>query len=439
MPSYQPNPNPHQPGRPNPHCYPPRMPIVVQKYGGTSVGDTDRIRGVADRIVRAREQGQDVVVVVSAMGETTDDLLDKASDITPVPEPRELDMLLTAGERIAMSLLAIAVNARGCRAASYTGSQAGIITDTQHGKARIVEIRPTRIKESLDAGNVVILAGFQGLSTEYDITTLGRGGSDTTAVAMAAALGAEVCEIYTDVDGVFTADPRTHPEARRIDRISYEEMLELAAAGARVLQLRCVEYARRHGVRIHVRNSLGEQPGTWVDEDEEASTGMLESALIRGVALDVEEAKVTLDEVPDRPGIAAAIFKAVAAEGIHVDMIVQNVSHDGRTDLSFTIPRADLHRLDAVLEGIVTDVGALRYETDDAIAKLSLVGAGIKSNPGVAADMFDALAAEGINIDMISTSSIRISCVIRAEDGERAVRAVHQRFGLDGATLDEEA
>jgi len=419
------------------------MPIVVQKYGGTSVGDTGRIRSVADRIVRAREQGQDVVVVVSAMGETTDDLLDKASDITPVPEPRELDMLLTAGERIAMSLLAIAVNARGCRAASYTGSQAGIITDTQHGKARIVEIRPARIKESLDAGNVVILAGFQGLSTEYDITTLGRGGSDTTAVAMAAALGAEVCEIYTDVDGVFTADPRTHPEARRIDRISYEEMLELAAAGARVLQLRCVEYARRHGVRIHVRNSLGEQPGTWVDEDadedEEGSAGMLESALIRGVALDVEEAKVTLDEVPDRPGIAAAIFKAVAAEGIHVDMIVQNVSHDGRTDLSFTIPRADLHRLDAVLEGIVTDVGALRYETDDAIAKLSLVGAGIKSNPGVAADMFDALAAEGINIDMISTSSIRISCVIRAEDGERAVRAVHQRFGLDGATLDEEA
>ena len=415
------------------------MPIVVQKYGGTSVGDTDRISSVADRIVRARERGQDVVAVVSAMGETTDDLLEKASDITPVPEPRELDMLLTAGERIAMSLLAIAVNARGCKAASYTGSQAGIITDTQHGKARIVEIRPARIKESLDAGNVVILAGFQGLSTDYDITTLGRGGSDTTAVAMAAALGADVCEIYTDVDGVFTADPRTHPEARKIDHISYEEMLELAAAGARVLQLRCVEYARRHGVKIHVRNSLGDQPGTWVDEDEEGTTGMLESALIRGVALDTEEAKVTLDEVPDRPGIAASIFKAVAAEGIHVDMIVQNISHDGRTDLSFTVPRADLTRLNAVLDGIVTDVGALRYETDAAIAKLSLVGAGIKSNPGVAADMFDALAAEGINIGMISTSSIRISCVIRAEDGERAVRAVHQRFGLDGATLDEEA
>jgi aspartate kinase len=413
------------------------MPIVVQKYGGTSVGDTDRIGVIADRVVRARERGQDVVVVVSAMGRTTDDLLEKASDITSTPEPRELDMLLTAGERIAMSLVAIAVNARGCRAASYTGSQAGIITDTQHGKARIVEIRPQRIKESLDAGNVVILAGFQGLSTEYDITTLGRGGSDTTAVAMAAALGADVCEIYTDVDGVFTADPRTHPESRKIDRISYEEMLELAAAGARVLQLRCVEYARRHGVRIHVRNSLGEQPGTWVDEEE--STAMLESALIRGVALDVEEAKVTLDEVPDRPGIAAAIFKAVAAEGIHVDMIVQNISHDGRTDLSFTIPRADVPRVNAVLESIVADVGALRFETDDAIAKLSLVGAGIKSNPGVAADMFDALAAEGINIEMISTSSIRISCVIRAEDGERAVRAVHQRFGLDGATLDEEA
>jgi aspartate kinase len=341
-----------------------------------------------------------------------------------------------------MSLLAIAVNARGCKAASYTGSQAGIITDTQHGKARIVEIRPQRIKESLDAGNVVILAGFQGLSTDYDITTLGRGGSDTTAVAMAAALGADVCEIYTDVDGVFTADPRTHPEARKIDHISYEEMLELAAAGARVLQLRCVEYARRHGVKIHVRNSLGDQPGTWVDENEaheEGTAGMLESALIRGVALDTEEAKVTLDEVPDRPGIAASIFKAVAAEGIHVDMIVQNVSHDGRTDLSFTVPRADLTRVNAVLDGIVTDIGALRYETDDAIAKLSLVGAGIKSNPGVAADMFDALAAEGINIDMISTSSIRISCVIRAEDGERAVRAVHQRFGLDGATLHEEA
>lgn len=414
------------------------MPIVVQKYGGTSVGDPERIERVADRIARAREQGHDVVAVVSAMGATTDGLLEMAASITPAPEPRELDMLLTAGERIAMSLLAIAVNARGCRAASYTGSQAGIITDTHHGKAKIVEIRPARIRDSLNAGNVVILAGFQGLSTEYDITTLGRGGSDTTAVAMAAALGAEVCEIYTDVDGVFTADPRIDDKAHKIDQISYEEMLELAAAGARVLQLRCVEYARRHGVRIHVRNAhTDDESGTWVMEIQPGA--MLENALIRGVALDVEEAKVTLDEVPDRPGIAASIFKAVAAEGIHVDMIVQNVSHDGRTDLSFTIPRADLSRLDAVLSSIVADVGALNYETDDGIAKLSLVGAGIKSNPGVAADMFDALAAEGINIEMISTSSIRISCVIRGDDAERAVRAVHRRFGLEGQTLAEEA
>jgi aspartate kinase len=411
------------------------MPIVVQKYGGTSVGTTERIRRVADRVVRAREDGNDVVVVVSAMGDSTDELLAMAADITPMPEPRELDMLLTAGERIAMSLLAIAVNARGCRAASYTGSQAGIITDTQHGKAKIVEIRPKRILESLQAGNVVILAGFQGLSTEYDITTLGRGGSDTTAVAMAGALEADVCEIYTDVDGVFTADPRIEPAARRIDRISHEEMLELAAAGARVLGLRSVEYARRHAVRLHVRSSFTDEPGTWVIEDED---GMLESALIRGVALDVEEAKVTLDEVPDRPGVAASIFKAVAAEGINVDMIVQNVSHDGRTDLSFTVPRSDLPRVEAVVSGIVADIGAMRFQTDDEIAKLSLVGAGMKSNPGVAADMFDALAAEGINIEMISTSSIRISCIIRSADAERALRTIHRRFGLEGEPMPQE-
>ena len=411
------------------------MPIVVQKYGGTSVGTPERIQHVADRVVRTREAGNDVVVVVSAMGEDTDELLAMAADITPVPEPRELDMLLTAGERIAMSLLAIAVNARGCRAASYTGSQAGIITDTAHGKAKIVEVRPKRILESLQAGNVVILAGFQGLSTEYDITTLGRGGSDTTAVAMAGALDAEVCEIYTDVDGVFTADPRIEPGARKIDRIAYEEMLELAAAGAKVLGLRSVEYARRHGVRLHVRSSFTDEPGTWVVEDEDE---MLESALIRGVALDVEEAKVTLDEVPDRPGVAASIFKAVAAEGVNVDMIVQNISHDGRTDLSFTVPRADLPRVEAVVSGIVADIGAMRFQTDDAIAKLSLVGAGMKSNPGVAADMFDALAAEGINIEMISTSSIRISCIIRSADAERALQTIHRRFGLEGAPMTEE-
>jgi aspartate kinase len=411
------------------------MPIVVQKYGGTSVADADRILAVADRIVRYREQGNDVVAVVSAMGHTTDELLALAERVTPVPEPRELDMLLTAGERIAMALLAIAINARGCRAASYTGSQAGIITDTQHGRAKIVEIRPKRIQESLEAGNVVILAGFQGLSTNYDITTLGRGGSDTTAVAMAAALGAEVCEIYTDVDGIFTADPRLEPRARKIDHISYEEMLELAAAGAKVLQLRSVEYARRTNVKVHVRSSFGDAQGTWIVEEDDAG---MEQALIRGVALDDTEAKVTLDEVPDRPGVAAEIFKAVAAEGINVDMIVQNVSHDGRTDLSFTLPRSDLPRLEVVLNGIVEQIGAVRYSADAGIAKLSLVGAGMKSHPGVAADMFDALAAEGINIEMISTSSIRVSCVIRAADAERAVQVVHRRFGLGGEVLEGE-
>jgi aspartate kinase len=408
--------------------------IIVQKYGGTSVADAERVRAVAGRVLRAREAGHDVVVVVSAMGHTTDDLLALANGITSTPEPRELDMLLTAGERIAMSVLAIALNARGCRAASYTGSQAGIITDTQHGRAKIVEIRPARIRESLEAGNVVIVAGFQGLSTTYDITTLGRGGSDTTAVALAAALSAEACEIYTDVPGVFTADPRIVPDARRIDRISYEGMLELAASGARVLQLRSVEYARRNNVRLNVRSSFTDEEGTWVVEEDEPG---MEQALISGVALDVEEAKVTLEEVPDRPGIAASIFKAVAADGINVDMIVQNVSHKGKTDVSFTIPREDLARLQRLLSGVVKDVGAFRFSTDGNIAKISLVGAGMKSHPGVAAEMFEALASEGINIEMISTSSIRISCVVRAADADRAVQAIHTRFGLDGGPEDD--
>jgi len=407
--------------------------IIVQKYGGTSVADAERVRAVAGRVLRAREAGHEVVVVVSAMGHTTDELLALANGITSTPQPRELDMLLTAGERIAMSVLAIALNARGCRAASYTGSQAGIITDTQHGRAKIVEIRPARIRESLQAGNVVIVAGFQGLSTTYDITTLGRGGSDTTAVALAAALSAEACEIYTDVPGVFTADPRIVPEARRIDRISYEGMLELAASGAKVLQLRSVEYARRNNVRLHVRSSFTDEEGTWVVEEDEPG---MEQALISGVALDAEEAKVTLEEVPDRPGIAASIFKAVAADGINVDMIVQNVSHEGKTDVSFTIPREDLTRLERLLSGVVKDVGAFRFSTDGDIAKISLVGAGMKSHPGVAAEMFDALASEGVNIEMISTSSIRISCVVRAADAERAVQAIHTRFGLDGGPED---
>jgi aspartate kinase len=407
------------------------VPIVVMKFGGTSVGSVERIQAVADRVVHAREGGDDVIVVVSAMGDTTDDLTAMALEIADVPDPREMDMLLTAGERIAMSLLGIALNARGCRAASYTGSQAGIITDTQHGKAKIVEIRPKRVVEALEAGNVVVLAGFQGLSTRYEITTLGRGASDLTAVAMAGAVGADVCEIYTDVDGVYTADPRIVPDARRIDTISPDEMLELAASGAKVLQSRSVEMARRHGVQLHVRPSFGDAAGTWVREDG----GPMEGVMISGAALDTDEAKVTIDAVPDRPGVAASIFKAIAADSISVDMIVQNVSRDGTTDMSFTAPLADLPRLEGVLDALARDIGADGFSVDAGIAKLSLVGAGMKSHPGVAADMFDVLASEGINIEMISTSPIRISCVIRKDLAERALRAVHERFGLGGGDL----
>jgi aspartate kinase len=408
------------------------VPIIVQKYGGTSVGSVERIQAVADRVVAAREAGNDVVVVVSAMGDTTDDLMQMAHLIAPLPDPRELDMLLTAGERIAMSLLGIAINARGCRAASYTCSQAGIMTDTQHGSAKIVEIRPKRIIEALQSGVVVVLAGFQGLSmTQYEITTLGRGGSDLTAVAMAGAIGADVCEIYTDVAGVFTADPRVEPKARKVDLISYDEMLELAAAGAKVLQSRSVEYARRYGVRLHVRSSFDDAPGTWVQEVDD-----MEGVLISGVALDADEAKVTLGGVPDRPGVAATVFRAIADDGISIDMIVQNVSHAGATDLSFTAPRADVPRVRTVMERVVGEIGAEGFTVDDDIAKVSLVGAGMKTHPGVAADMFDALAEEGINIEMISTSPIRISCVVRRADGERALGLVHHRFELDLDRID---
>jgi aspartate kinase len=402
------------------------MPVIVQKYGGTSVGDAGRIRAVADRVVKARESGYDVVVVVSAMGDSTDDLMRMAHEIAPIPNPRELDMLLTAGERIAMSLLAIAINDRGHRAASYTGSQAGIITDTRHGNAKIIDVRPGRILQAVEAGAIVIVAGFQGVSATADVTTLGRGGSDTTAVALAAALDAEFCEIYTDVPGVFTADPRVEPEARQLHAVSFEEMLELAAAGARVLQSRAVEYARRNNVLLHVRSSFTDDDGTWVTEEDER----MEQALISGVASDDSEAKVTLQDVPDRPGVAAAIFRAVADEGVNIDMIVQNVSHDGRTDVSFTAPKADLPRLKAVMDAVTQEVGAFGFEMDDGVAKVTLVGAGMKSHPGVAADMFAALADERINIEMISTSSIRVSCVVRAADADRALRAIHAKFGL---------
>jgi aspartate kinase len=404
------------------------MPIIVQKYGGTSVDGVERLRIVADRVVRARDAGNDVIVVVSAMGQTTDDLARMAMDIAADPDAREMDMLLTAGERIAMALLGIAINERGCRAASYTGSQAGIITDTAHGQAKIIEIRPKRILEALGAGNVVIIAGFQGLSSAYEITTLGRGGSDLTAVAMAAAVGAEVCEIYTDVGGVMTADPRLVPDARLIERIGYDVMLELAAAGAKVLQSRSVELARRSGLRLHVRSSFDDEaPGTWVQEVED----QMEDVLISGIALETDEAKVTFDGVPDKPGVAAMLFKAVASVGVSVDMIVQNVSHEGATDLSFTAPIADVESLEAAVGGIARQVGARNWSVDAGVAKVSLVGAGMKSQPGVAADMFDALATAGINIEMISTSPIRISCVVRKADAEHALRVVHARFGLD--------
>jgi len=400
--------------------------VIVQKYGGTSVADTGRIRAVADRVASAKRSGYDVVVVVSAMGQTTDELLAMAGELAPSPNARELDLLLTAGERIAMSLLSLALNAAGHPAASYTGSQAGIITDTAHGRAKIIDIRPGRIRSALDDGNIVIVAGFQGVSTAYDVTTLGRGGSDTTAVALASALGAEFCEIYTDVRGVFTADPRIVPEARKLHAVSYEEMLELAASGAKVLQLRSVEYARTHSVKVHVRSSFTDEPGTWITEEDVR----MEQAIISGVAADDSEAKVTIEDVPDRPGVAAAIFRAVADEGAGVDMIVQNVGRDGKADVSFLVPKSDLRRISAVMEHVAREVGGSRHLIDDDVARVSLVGAGIKSHPAVVAEMFAALAAEGINIDMISTSSIRVSCVIRAGDAVRAVRALHETFGL---------
>jgi aspartate kinase len=403
------------------------MPLVVQKYGGTSVGDASRIRRVAERVVASRLAGNDVVVVVSAMGDTTDDLIALARRVSPDPPPREMDMLLTAGERISMSLLAMAIADLGVTAKSFTGSQAGIITDTLHGKARILDVRASRISDALAEDNVVIVAGFQGVSsTSKEITTLGRGGSDTTAVALAAALGAGVCEIYTDVDGVYTADPRVVPEARKLHMVSYEEMLELSACGARVLMLRCVEYARRTGMVLHVRSSFTDAPGTWVREEDER----MEKAIVSGVPHDTSEAKVTLVRVPDKPGIAARVMRGIAEHGVNVDMIVQNVSHGGTTDISFTVPKADLAGAMNVLRGLQEEVGAAEVAADSDIAKVSLVGAGMKSSPGVAAAMFDALAQAGVNIEMISTSTIRISCVIRAGDVGLAVRAIHDRFHL---------
>jgi aspartate kinase len=411
--------------------------LVVQKYGGSSVADADAIKRVAQRIVGTTKAGNEVVVVVSAMGDTTDELFELAHEVAPLPAGRELDMLLTAGERISMALLAMAIANLGYEARSFTGSQAGVITDSSHGKARIIDVTPGRIRNALDEGAVAIVAGFQGVSQDSkDITTLGRGGSDTTAVALAAALGADVCEIYTDVDGVFTADPRIVPTARRIPRISSEEMLEMAACGAKILHLRCVEYARRFDLPIHVRSSFSTLDGTIVSDRPlyEGSEGaVVEQPIISGVAHDRSEAKVTVVGVPDKVGEAAAIFRAVAQAGSNLDMIVQNVSaaSTGRTDISFTLPTADGRTAMEALAAIQDEVGfeALRY--DDQIGKVSLIGAGMRTHPGVSARFFGALADAGVNIEMISTSEIRISVVVRGDDVDAAVAAVHSAFDLD--------
>jgi aspartate kinase len=410
---------------------------VVQKFGGSSVADAESIKRVARRIVETKKQGHDVVVVISAMGDTTDELLDLAQQVSPQPPARELDMLLTAGERMSAALLAMAIADTGFHARSFTGSQAGVITTETHGNARIIDITPGRIVEALGDGDgdIVIVAGFQGVSqSTKDITTLGRGASDTTAVALAAALGAEYCEIYTDVDGVFTADPRIVPSARRIPEISYEEMLELAANGAKILHLRCVEYARRASVKVHVRSSFSAKPGTWVTDSSLITEGpAMEAALITGVAHDRSEAKVTVVGVPDKIGEAARIFEAVAAADINIDMIVQNVSvKDASTAISFTLPQSDGKVALAALRAVQGTIGFTDLLYDDQIGKVSIVGVGMRSHPGVSATFFTALANAGINIGMISTSEIRISVVVPAEQVDDAVRAAHTAFGLDG-------
>ncbi len=409
------------------------MGLIVQKYGGSSVADAEGMKRVANRIVAAKRDGNQVVVVVSAMGDTTDELIDLAKQITPIPSGRELDMLLTAGERISMALLAMAITNLGHEARSFTGSQAGVITTSTHGRARIIDVTPGRIQEALKEGAIAIVAGFQGISQDTkDVTTLGRGGSDTTAVALAAALDADVCEIYTDVDGVFSADPRVVPNARKLKTVTYEEMLELAASGAKVLHLRCVEYARRYDLPIHVRSSFSTNEGTWVVKDHPEGAAM-EQAIISGIAHDKSEAKITIVGVPDRTGVAARIFQAIADSDINIDMIVQNVSAaaTGLTDISFTLPKAEGADATGILQKLQGEVGFASIQYDDQIGKLSLVGAGMRSHPGVTATFFGALSDAGVNIEMISTSEIRISIICRESDLERGVKAAHTAFELD--------
>ncbi|HLX78129.1 MAG TPA: aspartate kinase [Acidimicrobiales bacterium] len=402
------------------------MSIVVQKFGGTSIADAGRIRAVATHIAWTKHQGDEPVVVVSAMGKTTDELIRMAKDVSTVRPGRELDMLLTAGERITMSLLCMALADLGVEAASFTGSQAGIITDGTHTNAKIVEIRADRVNDALGRGTVPVIAGFQGVSEGHDVTTLGRGGSDTTAVALAAALRAERCEIYTDVSGVFTADPRIVPSAKRLRHVSFEEMLEIASTGAQVLSLRSVEFARNHHVPIHVRSSFTWEPGTLIVEEDR----LMEQPIVSAVTSDVSEAKVTVSGVRDRPGVAAAIFRGLAEHGVNIDMIVQNSAHSGVTDISFTVPRTELDAARSVAEAVAPELGAEGVSVDDEIAQVSLVGAGMKTHPGVTATMFEALAKENINVEMISTSPIRISCTVRESAVDDAVRVLHEAFGL---------
>jgi len=407
------------------------MALVVMKFGGTSVGSAERIMAVARRLISRKMEGDKVVAVVSAMGDVTDELVALSRQITDCPQEREMDMLLATGEQVTIALLAMAIHSLGHEAVSFTGPQIGIVTDSGHTKAKIKEIRGDRISEALAEGQIVIVAGFQGTTADGQITTLGRGGSDTTAVAIAAGIGADLCEIFTDVDGVFIADPRIVPDARKLDFISYEEMLEMSASGARVLQLRSVEFARNHSVVIHCRSSFTDQPGTIVKEAD----NQMEMAIISGVTYDTSEAKITIRAVPDTPGVAATVFGALAEANINVDMIIQNVSEAGTTDISFTVPKDDLPRARQHTELIVKRLNAPSWNVDESIAKISLVGAGMKTHPGVAAQMFSALAAANVNIDMISTSSIRISCVISGDQTEEAVRALHDSFALSEEQL----
>ena len=402
------------------------MALVVQKFGGTSVADPDRMREVADHVARTRKRGDEVVLVVSAMGKETDELLRLAHQVSTAPAGREMDMLITAGERKATALVSMALHDLGVPAESFTGSQAGFVTDTNHMNAKILEVRPDRIREAVAAGRVPVVGGSQGVSTDRNVTFFGRGGSDTTAVALAHALGG-VCELYTDVSGVFTTDPRVVPEARRLSRVSFDEMLEMTACGCPKPAMRAVEYARTHKVPLHVRSAFTWEPGTWIDEEDP----MMEQAMVSGVVSDASEAKITLTNLPDQPGVAAQLFRSLSDRQVNVDMIVQNVSEGGRTDISFTLPKTDLPTGREISEALAAAIGADAVTADDGIGRVSLVGAGMKSHPGVAASVFETLAANGINIEMISTSAIRISCIIREVELDRAVTVLHASFGLD--------